>query len=830
MFKNFFKKPSDWLVLGTIVLIVFLSIGQILRLFFSYEDFAFFYTFQFPKDSAVILASPEFARHWEVNLILRPLFYLLKYKPIGYYLFTVLFFIAYNFLYYKFVRLIYPRDRRLALFSAVLQASIFIGLDAFIWDMSDGMIVSSFLVFAVLTFLAFYFWEKTRSFLILLILFLVSGFTFYAFTFRSFFLFGWLPAFAVFVLRSQKSKAGYYLLTAVLLVLGIFLLRHSMVKYGQNLSFLNINILVTVGIFFKNLSQIIPPYNFLAEKLVKVWPTFPLEVVKTAKGLAICFLFLLVPFWLGKKKDSLARVGWFFSLSFLSALILIIVATSYTGTAPDVWPITHWYYLTMLPMIAGTLAVGILALTRKYQRPNPWWLVGTIVIVNIGLSNWSIFLRWENHSQHLKYFYTTIKKYIPTLTAKDLILINLSGKPAPVNPFVSATGFSGILYLASYYDMKLEDLNYAFTPREVARKLIERNIGLDNLYSVDYIRGDLKNETEELRQILAEGRKVFLGNYYSDQSVEIPGLKLTTVAPLYLTFKGSVVNSKEITSYSGKIAGEFNPTVLKNYLDAFFGHNRQRKGFAVASNALAKETYPLTNLIDGRESTVWIAENWPQGGVVITLDLGRTLSVNRVVWASSRNSPWSQRCPSDYTWLVSADGENFQEVRKVKGAALLGRGQFFLDEFPETATRFLRLRITKTHGAWAPAVDEIEVFSFQDKIAKMDDYSQVKNSILDYLPNYFFLNKYLEEVLGGKVPVKILWKNEYSQSYSSDNLIETAFRVGSGSGPYQLLLPRTGREINALKFDIGEYPGKLNLYSVGIWYPSLENFRKNPQL
>lgn len=814
-----FSKLSQKKSLILIIVVSILSLWQILRLYFSYEDLAFFYTFLFPEESASIITSSGISKHHAVYRFIYPLFKLLGYKPFGYYLSAVLLFVIYNLFYFLFLKKIYPRNSKLALYATLIQASLYIGIDGFIWNMTVGPEILLFLIFSIFVFFGLINFIKKRKLVELLIFVSLYIFTVYFFPFRSYFLFGWLP-FYVFCLapKEKKFKLALYLISFLLLIAGVGLLWWILVKFGNSVLFVDLNARYLLKTFLKDISYLFPFYNLIIRLPTKIILPPLQEFIIILKGFVILLFITLVPFFFKKRKDGLSRIIWFFSFSFLSSLLMMMAATHFTGQVALVWETGHWYYLTMLPVVAGTIAAVAFAFEEKFKNLKVDYLIAAIVVINIFLTNKAIAFRIETHSNPLRYFYESIKKEIPTLSNKNLVIFNMLGSPRALNPFVSGIAHDGIINLAGYYNLSLKDLNYTFSPRDGVDLIIEKNLDIDDVYSLDYIKDDLRNDSDIFREVIKSGRKVMLGKNLFGKTIELDNLKLGTTTPLYLKIKAKIIKG----NWQGKVIDDD----FRDYLNIFFNQNQKRQLYKISVNGSDNSPQQRAqNIIDGNYDTSWILKDWVKGGCEIIVDLGQVLNMNKTVWATSRNSPWFLRSISEYQVLSSLDNKEYKLIKNVKAAEFLDRGEFFVDVFPAVKTRFVKIKILKTHGGWTPAIDEIDVFEQSEKVDDFNKYFEIKNDILDYLPSKTYLDKYLTEILGYKIPVKILWKNEYNASFGSDNVWEFQIDVRGEEQTYNILIPKTGREINAIKLEAERFPSQLLIRSIEAWYPSIDDFR-----
>ncbi len=796
------KSLSEKTILLLIILVSILSLGGISRLYFSYEDLAFFYSFQFPGYSEAIRNNAYLYKHPAAYWLIEPMFEYFDYEPIGYYSITLVLFIIFNFIFYRLLKSL--SNKKLALMATLIQASTYVGIDGFIWNMAVGPEIMVFLIFTLITFFVLSEYLKNHNNFILLALLLLYSFTVYNFPFRSFFLFSWIPLFVFFTPNKNKIKTLIFSFTLTLF--GIVLVSKYMNRFEDNIMFVNISIPYLIKIFIEDLSYLFPFYNLMLPSL------------RTIKGVSVLILLLISPFLLNTKMRNTA---FFFSFSLLSSLVLMMAATQFTGQVALTWESNHWYYLTMLPMLAGFLGALFIGIEQKNKKFNSIIATTIVVVVNTVLTNKAVSYRLQNHSDPLRYFYTTLPKLVPKITKNDAIVLNINGGPRALNPFISGIGFDGTVYLAGLYNIKFDDLNYAFGPMNAVKLLVDKNIQLDRTYSLDYIQNDLRNETVEFRTLLKTGKITSLGKFQKGQSIEISNLNLSTITPLFL--KLSVSNLPNSLTFT-------QPAEVDNkYLDVYFSQNTKRKLYKVSTNVVGDTPeHQYDNIIDGKVDTAWVAESWPNDGVEITLDLGKVRRINKIIWASARTSPWFLRSVSDYTILISKDGQNFQTAKENHSSKYLERNEYFVEEISTAEAKIIKLKILKTHGGLAPAIDELEVFEESEVIPDIEKYFEVRANITKYLDSKM-LQKYLSEVLENKIPVTLFWKNEYNAEYGGDN--SKIFNIRANEkGEYLVFLPRTGREVRSLKLVSERYPTQLTVASIEAWYPALDDFRSNKTL
>ena len=84
--------------------------------------------------------------------------------------------------------------------------------------------------------------------------------------------------------------------------------------------------------------------------------------------------------------------------------------------------------------------------------------------------------------------------------------------------------------------------------------------------------------------------------------------------------------------------------------------------------------YPLSNLVDGALSTLWISAPTPAFPFTLTLDLGTPTAINEVAIYPQLYA--TSRAPSQFTVLGSLDGINFTNVKEFVDVFSWADGQF----------------------------------------------------------------------------------------------------------------------------------------------------------
>src|SRR6266480_2449013 len=159
MEKFFQKRVTHYLL---IIFVALLSIGQILRLYFGFEDFHLFYIFQDSEEAKRLLVIPEYARHLNQYYFERPLWNFFGYNPFGYNTFTLILSICVYLLYYRFISYV-TKNKFIGLISAIYLASAYYGVDSFTWSYNTGFDLMGALAPGIILFAMLFAYLRTKK-------------------------------------------------------------------------------------------------------------------------------------------------------------------------------------------------------------------------------------------------------------------------------------------------------------------------------------------------------------------------------------------------------------------------------------------------------------------------------------------------------------------------------------------------------------------------------------------------------------------------------------------------------------------------------------------
>ncbi|MBI4058800.1 discoidin domain-containing protein [Candidatus Microgenomates bacterium] len=800
-----------------IIVIAFLSISQILKYYFSYEDFSLLYGVQFPSDPHSIFLYPGFVAY----LFLRPLvtieYFFFGYNPFFYYLASFILFLLFLVLFYLFMRILYTKRKEISVYAAAIAASGYLGIESLTWNVAGGQIHLVFLISSLLTLILLINYLKHRSKFNLIFFAASLLFSLYFFQFRSFLLLIWIPL----LILSQTYQTGKriswrpFLPMVILFILPVIIFFQSFKLIFGKITHLNIS-WEMLDVFVKNLGNVLFPSDLLL-----IFSKLP-ESIETIFGFLALLVLILPLLHLWREKKKLFWIAFFFSLIIFLSLAVIMLVISFVGQIPTIWPSSHRFYIVLLPFVSGYLAI-ILSILRKKLQLLVFFI---ILLFHIYFSNYVINNRWESHSSHLKYFYETITTKAPHID-RDSVLLTTLTRPYPPGPYVSGSDAGSAHFLAGFYSKRFDDFHLATDPLEAVRLLQHNNLGPNDIYAFDYKRGDILEETPEARKILSAGQKVNLGSNLDGKEIELTDLDIPASTPVFIKAWMRVDLTKEIAP---KLFLQGGSMSLDQYFDLFFNQEAKRAKMITADVSSMSDEHNINNVIDGKNVTTWIPSQWESEGTKVTIDLGDLTKVYKIVWASSRTAPWEFRAPSEYEISISQDGKEFITVEHVTNAPRLTTGQFFTTEVGGKEAKYIRLIIKKTRGGWTPAVDEIEIFDKPLEKKDLENYFLVRNNPAAYFPNWETMLRFYKQILKEKIPVEINWRVDGDGGYPAGQEQKIYIKGLSSFNEYTIQLPKTGRRIKSIKINVADFPSNLKISKIEAWHPSLKEFNKDKSL
>lgn len=816
----------DLFALLGIFLVSFLSTGRIINYYFFYDDFFLFYALQFPNDRNSILTATDASGYRFLQPFFSPLFHVFGYEAKGYFIISFVLFVLFAFSFYLCLRLLFPKTKKVALFSSLILASSYIGIEALTWNMGAGPNNTIFLSVSLISlcFLASFVRERRATSLFGFFITFIA--TIYYFQFRSFLLFAWVPILVISIGNLRKKRLLNLFLNLFPIIftlgLGVLIYTESFGLYPGQGAHLSLNTKQFIEVYFRNIANIFSPSDFL-DPVVETINISARGAEVIIGGLITLFIVLITALSFLKRTREF-HLFLFFSLSTISSLFLLQLVTSLTVVAPTVWYSSHRFYIVITPFIAGFLGTLLFILQKRYKS-LAILLLGLWIATHIILSNQVISTRWENTISHIEYFYKTLKTYVPKMNDDSVLLIT-QGEPTPVSIFVSARDANAFAGPAGFYGKTVDNFNLLTSPMDAVLALRRLGASEEKLYALHYRRGELIDVTPQTRELLKTGKTITLGSDLSGHVIEFDGISLPTSVPMYLDMQFVIYPDLSNVNLLRK-ANQQSVEHPERYFEILF----KQTALSLKTSANSKHEplsfeHEASNVADGDYSTTWIPKKWDKDGVYLIVDLGVEKSINRIIWSSSRTSSWYGRLPSDYEIEVSRDGSKFVMVHKVESAPALATGEFFVDEIPEQIARFIRITVYKTKGGLTPAIDEVEIFSKEDGDIDFTKYFTLKQNPERYFPNKQVADRYLRETLRNTLDLEITWRVDENTDYPSNRVKVVPVEVGKLKNINTILPIGIGRELKSLRVKVLNFPAEIRIIKAELVYPRLSSFKE----
>lgn len=808
----FFKRNYHYLL---IALTTILSLGLMVFLFFSYEDFHAFYLFQDPIEAKAMLLLPEYMRHLCSYYVSLLFFHVFGYTPYWYYIIVIVLAIFSAFLLYKFLYII-TKQKLPAFFATLLFSSGYYGLDSYTWNMTSGFETAlSFIIILTILISIMYFVQKQKKIYYVIALLIYSIFGYY-FRVKSFVTIVEIFFLFLFFSNSKNFLKKIAISVPFIAITGIIFwsnLTGGVNKYHISIIFSNIlvNFLGTlINLFIP--SDII---RFFYEVLFKNWLGNQVSIDQFDAVCGGFFIILLI--FLGKyifeKQRKYIR---FFSMSIIIVFLYILLEflavvieggmqiNTIESFEHALSPITVWSSFLM--------GLTLFLLFQKKKKLGVSILI-FIVSLNIYLSVVRISTLINNKSAQLKQFYSYVTSQVPKVNEPSVFYFSYIS-PRPYDPFSSGNPLiNKSTYLAGFYGTNFHKLLFADSFSDALMMLKTNNIPSDRMYYFYVTDKKIINLTKDIK-------KFFTDN--TNHAITINNENAADInLPSYYPFS-LMVNLSEEPDFS-KIAIDEKNDKYNPYYKLLFRNRRENKTYTVS----AIPTKPVApgatadKVLDTDVNTFWTPYQWGENGASLLLDLHEMKTISHVAWEISRAFPWQQRSPTEYSIYVSKDSTTWEKViTKVKNKPL-GPGDYFFDSFTPSEARYIKITITKTFGNYPPAVDEVEVFDGVFDGFNYDMYYQVESNPLLYISSPEMLQEIYNTLYKDNLKFSIsqqidddtIWKDERKQ--------EIPILNSGNQYKYIVYFPVDGYLLKKIRFSADGFPLLFHISDVSLQYTPL---------
>ncbi|MFH1407553.1 MAG: discoidin domain-containing protein [Patescibacteria group bacterium] len=437
----------------------------------------------------------------------------------------------------------------------------------------------------------------------------------------------------------------------------------------------------------------------------------------------------------------------------------------------------------------------------------------------------------ETRSNPPKYFYKSLKSYLPEIKRGDVIYFDVAQNAQryfrdafSVAQMPEETAIAW-RYGLDRYDLrrviKLEDLVTLYREGSFTDK-DKKTIPLNKIYTFFYSADGLFDTTEETWDLFENGGReetVFLGKLENKNELIIPLTKsIKSIVPTEIK-----INLSSTSQYPNELSfpyimnaqmGRNSIAKTEEYRKLALEYKKTMENIfsrtSVETNSDWQENV-YENIIDRNTETFWRAHRilWITQGATLTLDLKKVSQINRFVWVNV----WPGSTPTEYIIQISKDGTYWQDVKKVSNFKRIDTKDPQVEDFLPQEARFVRMTITKTLNSDSPGIAEAWVVPIE--FSKLD-IKETEDFLADpfgYVPDIKSYNNTLSE-LGFLGTVQVYWRSNKSGSFVTDAKHTIKAVYDGASRQYKIVLPAGGTEIDSLKLVGSQIPGNLTLTGI----------------
>lgn len=803
LIRNKAKKYSSLLWVIAVIIVVLISYGQTLRMYFWQDDFALLFKLQHLEAPAGSFGSGIIGSGPYKYLIsfFVPFFPLFKLNAFPYFLVGFLSYLLVTLVFYLFASEIFS-DKKAGYFATLIFAAGYVGSEIMFriansWQTNLGLIlaVSSFIFYLkycrdntrrYLYLISFGLYLAAVEFVFVRSHALVMAYIFFdlfanrkKLSFKNLILLAvrQIPFLLVFYLRYIKGEtmgsAGLIVIIKDILA-GKFQVLASFfatmgnsffpdVLQGKFISLVHIRLNFCYLLFFLIISWISLSF-FKAGKKLKFSAAFLMVLAYLinksfiAKGMywyrsydaylsgatGFCFLilFLAIAFSLFPRAKRLAQA------IIIGLVILSSQIFSYYIKYPDaIFSTTHRYLSYSLigySLLWGSVAYAFFQRLKK-RNLIPYFVLGGILLINLGLGFKYQKNLVEVRSKPTRDFYLKLQSYVPAIKKGALFYFDIKNEPLyrqQFYNFFSVGSMPDSTAIAVFYGVDRYDLSLFTDQNELLQNIRDNKTNIGHLYSFYYDENGLNDMTQRTREVLAIPSK-------NSNLADID--KIFPFMPLSLSFQAKIIPDITNIVYPYSFVNKKTPLFSKNkrYLMLDYLNSRSEYYRNVKTKSLSQWKYQeLTYLTDNNLETSWRGHRiyWNDNEhEQVFLDLGQVRSVGKLIWVN-----WNHTLtPTKYTLEVSNDEKNWEVIKKVTDGPERKDGEMVVEDFPAEYVRFIKMDITATTSNDAPAISELEIVDEKYKDVNIPEAFEYIKEPFYYIED----NKDMEKTIGKVGPL-----------------------------------------------------------------------------
>lgn len=808
---NWLKKSGFILIL--LLVIVIIAYGQTLAMYFLIDDNALIYKLQHPDQTLGLwgkgLLGEGPYRHRVIQFV--PFYPVFGVNPTPYFAVGVMLYYLASATVYYFTSVI-SKSRVIGFSTACIFAAGFIGSETMFgitnsWETSRGIIM------ALVTFLIYYHFLKTKKilfYLLSIVLFLFSLDTIYV---RAHGLIFVLIAFdLIFSWKGFKlkelAKSAVRLLPFVIIYYQIYLVNtgSEVKRFGiwEILkSALTDGKLVPLTIPLQDIGNLFIP-DILTSRLDKLISNFTivpteLSVGSFLAGIFIIGLIIFVTLKFARKEKYLVSLLAFSVLWAISNFILF-----YSREPQSTLWTTHRYFSYSLVGVAIFWSICFYLVSRLSRKVFFALFTSVLVVLYLWFNVNAQYQFNQTRSLPARKLFADFTRSVPVIPKDAVLYFDLANDNQIKGKFGSF--FGGMFSEASNFAIYtpgidyMKDFIFTYKFEDVRQLLKEGKTTLDKVYTFYYGEDGLVDTTVDIREILQKEEIVnftpdkFNFNAPSDFTFS-PSPNTSSLVPSKLSFQVKV--SPQIPDFPYGSDDKQNITqetknLIFNYLIV---QNNFRKTSVATSSSYWKEQEPKLAL-DGRLETAWRGHRgfWDEYSRArskeqenFMVDMGKILRVSKIRWISAQKP----LIPINYRILTSLDGKNWQEVLQVTRNKSLAEGTIIEDSFSSINARWVRMEINQTYGNDGPEIKEFEVIEEQFVDLNRHDIERVRQEPFNNIENLDQYQKALSFIRQNAV-MRLYYQSSADNKQDKTRYVEVPILLDGAWHEYIISLPATG--------------------------------------
>ncbi len=867
---KFFKR--NWLILLSLFIVVVLSYGQTLGMYFWVDDNALIYKLQHINQDigfwgeGAIGTGPY--RHIINQFVLfYPIF---KTNPTPYYAVGILLYFFASASVYFFVKSL-TNNKYISLGSGLIFAAGYIGAES-VYGITNSWQTSRGIIMTLFTFWLFLKFARTKQIIFYLLsipMFFFSLDTVYVrapgliFTIFLFDLLFW-P-----VVAKPKSIVGFILRQLPFLSIHYHIYLSSL-AYAEGFGILHLIQDVFIQKKFQLLAIVPQDIGnlFIPNSLTSFINTAVSRTINLPEGIIIgslissvlFFLFLIFLIIRNYRKEVFLTKVLVFGVIWMVFNFIVFYGKEPGFTLRT----THRYFHYSLVGVSlfWSSAFYLLLNQLKTKKLRKIFYVCILLIVStFVISNIVNEYKFnQKRSFPARKLFSSFDKVVPNIPKGGTIYFDLANDPKMRNEFTSF--FGGMFSEGANFAINSENTDYMkdfkFTYKfdDILTRLATNQTTLDKVFTFYYGENGLVNTTSQIRGLLQKGETwdIEPNNMSSSTGFKVIGDTFTTRTQvdfnkgIYFGHNPQItIEATQAASYvPGKISfnlmvrpmpidtpyqTEENPSNInldtKNRILAYLLAQDLYKKTAVATSASFWKQEIPSNAVDGRLETVWRGHrgfwheyfmgrsNRPE---FFSVDLGKEINVGAIRWTVYQKS----MLPTHYKIFVSRDGSSWQMVKEEVRIQPLPESTVVSEIFDAKIARFVKMEVYKTYSNEGPAFREFEVVEKGFENLNSELVEQVRNNPFARITDSEQMNEAFAFIMQ-TAKLRFYWMSDSEKKQDPTKYIDLPLLVDGIYHEYSINLPAAG--MNWTKFTLTgfNFPVELNIRDTKIMYTSLKN-------